>query len=88
MARLALSLRKRGVLLPGVSAEEAALDEGLPVYRVDSLDRAVRFLTGEVPLAPLDSSARRNPPAATTGGDTGLPDFSEIKGQHALRRAV
>lgn len=88
MARLALSLRKRGVLLPAVSAEEAALVEGIPVYRVDSLDRAVRFLSGEVPLPPLESGTQRRAPASLSGADAGQPDFSEIKGQHALRRAV
>ena len=89
MARLARKLRKRGVLLPSVSAEEAALVEGVHVYRIDSLDRAVRFLTGEVPLKPLDRPAiwahNGNPPPLTDGG---APDFAEIKGQPALRRAV
>jgi len=89
MARLARTLRKRGVLLPGISAEEAALVEGIPVYRIDSLDRAVRFLSGEAPLAPLDPNATRRPAAATANADQGGGvDFSEIKGQHAVRRAV
>jgi magnesium chelatase family protein len=90
MARLARSLGKRGVLLPGISAEEAAMVEGVAVYRVDSLDRAVRFLSGEFPLHPLDAvAARLGPRRTTTDRDNaGYADFSEIKGQHALRRAV
>jgi magnesium chelatase family protein len=88
MARLALSLRKRGVLLPAVSAEEAALVEGVPVYRVDSLDCAVRFLGGEIQLTPLAPDAKRKSTKSPVGGEAGQPDFSEIKGQHALRRAV
>src|SRR4051812_38373427 len=89
MARLARSMKKRGVLLPGVSAEEAALVEGVAVYRIDSLDRAVRFLSGEVPLKPLERlAARRASPSRSTDGENGGADFSEIKGQHALRRAV
>lgn len=85
MARLARKLGKRGLLLPAVSAEEAAHVEGVPVYRIDSLDRAVRFLAGQQPLAPLDpATVRHRPPTAADGA----PDFSEIKGQHALRRAV
>ncbi len=86
MARLARSLRKRGMLMPGISADEAALVEGVAVYRVDSLDQAVRFLNGQLalsPLVPAESRRRRSGPAAE-----GLADFSEIKGQHALRRAV
>lgn len=87
IARLARSLRKRGVLLPAISAEEASLVEGVPVYRIESLDRAVRFLTGELTLRPLDASNR--PPSQRTAADPGtVADFSEVKGQQALRRAV
>ena len=89
MARLAKSLRKRGMLLPGVSAEEAALVEGVAVYRIDSLDRAVRFLAGDAQLKPLDAgSARRSPAVSGTKTDATAADFAEIKGQPALRRAV
>ncbi|MEY4941224.1 MAG: hypothetical protein RIQ93_2959 [Verrucomicrobiota bacterium] len=86
MARLALALGKRGVLLPARSAEEAALVDGINVFCVESLDAAVRFLTGEAKMPPLDASSlkrRRPSPAAESA-----VDFSELKGQHALRRAV
>ncbi len=86
MARLARTLGKRGLLLPAISAEEAALVEGLEVYAVDSLASAARFLSGEKPLAPLDAQAARR--RASTPVAEGAADFSEIKGQHALRRAV
>ena len=86
MARLARRLGKRGLLLPAVSAEEAALVEGIAVIRVDSLERAVRFLGGELPLAPLQRPPPLAPNAAAKRIDD--PDFSEIKGQHAVRRAV
>jgi magnesium chelatase family protein len=84
MARLARKLGKKGLLLPAVSAEEAAYVEGIAVYRVESLDSAARFLSGEIQLAPLKVSRA---PKRTTSND-GSADFSEIKGQHALRRAV
>ncbi len=86
MARLARKLGKRGLLLPAVSAEEAALVEGVEVYQVDSLDGAVRFLGGETPLTRISPGAARLravPPAPENA-----VDFSEIKGQQALRRAV
>ena len=86
MARLAKKIGKRGLLLPAVSAEEAALVEGLAVVRVESLDRAARFLSGEIQLATLDPAAAQK--RAQTPPVDGAADFSEIKGQHALRRAV
>ena len=84
MARLARSLGKRGILLPAVSACEAALVEGLEVYAVPTLDHAFRFLKGEIPLTP----ERADRSLAHTIAEEGLGDFAEIKGQHALRRAV
>jgi len=84
MARLARKLGKRGLLLPEISAEEAACVEGVEVMRVDSLDAAARFLAGEKSIQPLP--ARRIP--ARTSLPEGAADFAEIKGQHALRRAV
>jgi len=86
MARLARTLGKRGMLLPGLSAEEAALVEGLEVHRVDSLDRAARFLSGEIQLAPFDPASARARVQISSAAEAA--DFSEIKGQHALRRAV
>ncbi|HWA10798.1 MAG TPA: YifB family Mg chelatase-like AAA ATPase [Opitutaceae bacterium] len=85
MARLARQLGKRGLLLPGISATEASLVEGLEVYEVDTLDRAFRFLSGQLCLAP--STAGRVRLCGTPATDGGA-NFSEIKGQHALRRAV
>ena len=86
MARLARKLGKRGLLLPAVSAAEAALVEGVEVRQVDSLDRAMRFLGGEVDLPPLPAGAPRLRVAPTVS-DSAV-DFSEVKGQQALRRAV
>lgn len=85
IARLARKLGKRGLLLPGVSAEEAACVEGIAVHRVDSLDAAARFLAGELTIPPLEFNPAQLRPAASAEG---APDFAEIKGQHALRRAV
>ncbi len=85
MAVLARDSGRRALLLPRITAEEAALVEGVTVHAVDSLDQAVRFLSGVLDLPPLRVSrpARREPDPADTAGD-----FSEIKGQHAVRRAV
>jgi magnesium chelatase family protein len=86
MAKLARKLGKRGLLLPAISAEEASCVEGIAVHRIDSLDRAVRFLTGEIPLPPLEVRTIESRHSAS--GSDPAADFAEIKGQHALRRAV
>ncbi|MCX6943581.1 MAG: YifB family Mg chelatase-like AAA ATPase [Opitutales bacterium] len=82
MARLARRLGKRGLLLPPVSAEEAALVEGVAVHQVDSLDQAVRFLAGTLTLQPLAAAAARA--RAQPPGPEGGVDFSASKGQQAL----
>ncbi len=87
MARLARKLRKRGVLLPAISAEEAALVEGIDVFAVDSLDCAVRFLLGEVELQPFDPGAFRARARQVNASKDPI-DFAEIKGQSAVRRAI
>ncbi len=83
-AVLARASGKKRLLLPPITADEAALVEGVEVYAVRSLDEAARFLSGETPLRPVRPPDRRS---AATVTDTTL-DFSEIKGQHAVRRAV
>lgn len=86
MARLAKNLGKRGLLLPAISAEEAALVNGVEVYRIDSLDAAVRFLSGTGALEPIEARHLRSPNFG--GPSESGADFAEIKGQQALRRAV
>ncbi|MCF3652030.1 YifB family Mg chelatase-like AAA ATPase [Synoicihabitans lomoniglobus] len=82
MARLAQRLGKKGLLLPPESAAQAALLSAVEVYAVSSLDQAFRFLAGEVELA----RATPLPTASVSTEDTG--DFADVKGQHAVRRAV
>ena len=85
MAVLARACGKKAVLLPSPAAQEAALVEGLAVYEITSLDQATRFLAGQLPLKTLDV------PRATTTvpfANGASPDFADIKGQHAVRRAV
>ncbi|MFA6961761.1 MAG: YifB family Mg chelatase-like AAA ATPase [Opitutaceae bacterium] len=85
LARLAKKLGKHGVLLPPASADEAALVDGVSAYPVQSLDQAVRFLVGELAITPIPHAAGI---AINPGPDTSVGDFAEIKGQHALRRAI
>ncbi len=86
MARLARSLGRRGLILPVESAREAALVDGVEVYPVTSLDEAFRFLAGERDIPPVPHSEALA--ITRTADDAPVGDFSEVKGQHALRRAV
>ena len=85
LARLAIGEGKTGIVLPEATAREAALVGGdLPVYAAASLDAAYRFFTegAELPLVTA-------PPPETLHAEAypGL-DFTDVKGQHALRRAL
>ena len=82
MAILARKSGLRGVILPRASAEEAALVGGIEAIPADTLDGALRFLTGERQVVPLTP-----PPPEETPAE-GRPDFAEVKGQLAIRRAV
>lgn len=84
---LALLARREGrdLILPKKSAEEAALVEGVNVYPVETLVECVKFLNGELKIEAL------SPEKSLFGnrGNSALSaDFSEVKGQHQVRRAV
>ncbi len=83
MAMLARQMRKRAVLLPTISAREAALVEGVAVYAVESLDQALRFINGEITLPRMRSELDES----RAGDESGL-DFCDVKGQQGVRRAV
>ncbi len=85
---LALLARKekRALILPKKSAEEAALVEGVEVYAVENLVECVRFLSGLAPeKTPL--TLEKSPFAASFSSAPSV-DFSEVKGQQHVRRAV
>ncbi|MFM9000792.1 MAG: YifB family Mg chelatase-like AAA ATPase [Opitutia bacterium] len=82
-ALLARRLGLKGVVLPRASAAEASLVPGIESFAADSLDGARRFLNGDPGFAPLPPGSTI--PVAAAGE---LPDFSEVKGQLAVRRAV
>ena len=85
MAMLAKKIGKAGIILPKSSALEACLIEGINVYSIESLDEAIKFFEDKKlpnPLNPIDS------PILKTKERTLRDDFSEVKGQYGLRRAV
>ena len=85
MAPLARTSSRRGILVLRENADEASLVEGLPVYPVAHLRDAVAFLNGQAEIPP--HQPRENPfTRAHNPGE--WADFSEIKGQESVRRAV
>lgn len=58
LASLAQALGKEALLVPPVTAEEARLVEGLPVYPMLSLAQAAAFLEGREALKPLAPGGR------------------------------
>ena len=88
---MALALRRgggltgRGLVLPQVSAQEAALVEGLTIHGAGHLLEVVRaLLPGDASLSqplPLTQAPPRDAPAP-------MPDMREVKGQSAAKRAL
>ena len=74
----------QGMLVPGDSAAEAAVVEGLDVIPVSSLAQAVGFLTGEIDIEPtpsrLDDLFRELCSYAE--------DYSDVRGQDMAKRAM
>ena len=74
----------QGMLVPGDSAAEAAVVEGIEVIPVSSLSQAVAFLTGEIQIEPtpsrLDDLFREL--------STYDVDFSDVRGQEVAKRAM
>jgi len=75
---------KVGILVPAENAAEAAVVSGLQVIPVQNLREAAQFLEGEIKLAPtrVDVSKIFDQPC-----DDDV-DFSEVKGQESVKRAL
>ncbi len=74
----------RQVLVPKDNAGEAALVSGLAVYGIERLEQALEFLAGRetVPQAHSDIAA------VFAHGEQDGPDFAEVHGQEAIKRAL
>jgi magnesium chelatase family protein len=75
---------KTGILVPMENAAEAAVVKGLQVIPVQNLREAAQFLEGEIKIAPtrVDTSAIFDQPREDDA------DFSEVKGQESVKRAL
>ncbi|MFA5516149.1 MAG: YifB family Mg chelatase-like AAA ATPase [Desulfuromonadales bacterium] len=73
-----------GLLLPEENAREGAIVEGLPTYGVRDLGEVVAFLNGERQLEPCAVDPRALFREAAVHGE----DFSEVRGQEHVKRAL
>jgi magnesium chelatase family protein len=84
---IALSARKhkkKGLILPAANAPEAAVVAGLDVYPVKHLREAAEFLAGTLTIDPL----RIDPDDILGEFDAIENDFSDVKGQEHVKRAI
>lgn len=84
MAIAARDQGKRFIVVPAANAQEAAVVEGVDVISVGLLAEAVGFLTGELPLEPVEFSWTE---ARTTFGAYDV-DYVDVKGQESAKRAL
>ncbi len=71
-----------GVLLPAQNAAEVSVIEGIPVYPIETLPQAVEFLCGNLDIQPV------TPATKTENINPHELDFTDVKGQHHVKRAL
>ena len=84
MLPMALCAAREGIealFVPEDNAAEATLAEGPAIYPVRDVEQLVRHFTGEEPISPA--------PTWQPGEDAArCPDFSDVKGQEQVKRAL
>lgn len=85
MAIQALKDGFAGFILPEANAREAAIVEGLNVYGVKNINEAVTVLTNPESVSPTEVDLKA---AFETKADQYLFDFSDVKGQENVKRAL
>jgi magnesium chelatase family protein len=75
----------KGFFLPKQNANEAAIVQDFAVYGIDSIQEAIDFLSGTSDLIPYQSTVYEESAAIL---DFPEFDFSEVKGQHTIKRCM
>ncbi len=75
---------RRAVLVPEGNAEEASVVDGIDVVPVRTLREAAQYLSGEVAIEPRHTDLAALVEAGRDGGD----DFSDVRGQAMVKRAI
>ena len=85
IAIMARQMKCKGLILPKENAREAAIVNDLNVYGIDNLNDAVELLTGVRKIAPTKLDTREIFEEESLHG---LVDFSDVKGQENIKRAL
>lgn len=83
MALFARENTLKGCILPNGNAQEAALVGGIPIFGMDDLKQVVAFFKGNVPV-PI----KRDSSSSDASLESSSLDFSEVKGQAEIKRAM
>ena len=81
MALAARDAGMKSLYVPAENAAEASVVEGLSVYPVHSVLQLTKHLTGEAPI-------EQQPTFLFVNDRTGGPDFADVMGQEAVKRAL
>lgn len=85
MAVMARDRKMDGLVVPTANAREAAVVHGLDVHPAGNLREVVDFLEGKKIPPPVRIAVDELLPV---GGDALEADFSEVKGQESVKRAI
>lgn len=73
-----------GMILPTENADEAALVDGLNIFPVHDLRQVADFLNGSIEIRAYNGHS----PAVASENPDCTPDFADVKGQEAVKRAL
>jgi len=85
---IAIEARKRGFkgfILPKENAKEASIVNNLDIIPVENVEEAIKFLEGELPIAPLVTDTRD---LFYHSIDQYAFDFADVQGQENIKRAM
>ncbi len=85
MVLLAREKKFKGVIVPAGNFAEASVVDGIEVVGPENLKEVVGFLNGEPVINPVEDTSRK---AKEGGGSVLHADFSEVKGQAMVKRAM
>lgn len=74
----------KGIILPELNAEEAAIVEGIDVYGLKNMQEVVQLLNGESEIAPTRFNIQAEFERQLIHADV---DFKDVKGQATIKRA-